>query len=111
MAVTAVDAVAGDVPLVAELNGLFAGNVRFGHPRRAIEFRDERKETRDEEEPAENTDARNRVRAAVEDLHSASRRSARKTLRPRKPAKNGPNGETRRRTTRVASLSRTHAES
>jgi hypothetical protein len=66
--VAAVDAVARDVPLVAELNRLLARHVDFGDPWRAIDLIDEVKKTADEEERAEDADPCNRVRAAVKNL-------------------------------------------
>ncbi len=49
MAVAAIDAVAGDMALVAELNRLIACDVRLGHPRGAIDLV-EQAEQRDDRE-------------------------------------------------------------
>src|SRR5262249_54788364 len=80
MAVAAVDAVAGDVPLVAELNRLFARDVRFGDPGRAVDFAEQPEETGDEEHRTEDADPSNRVGAAMKDLRHRieARRGARR---------------------------------
>src|SRR5262249_24925476 len=68
VAVPAVDAVAGDVALVAELNRLLARDLRLREPRRAIDLIEEVEKGRDEENGAEDADPSNRVRGAVKDL-------------------------------------------
>src|SRR5262249_40417863 len=68
VAVAAVDAVARDVPLVAELDRLLARGARLRHPRRSIHFVEESEERCDEEDTAEDADPRNRIRAAMKDL-------------------------------------------
>src|SRR5579862_2431050 len=68
VAVPAVETVAGDVPLVAELNRLFARDARLRHPRRTIDFREESEQAGDEEHGAKNTDAGDGVRAAMKNL-------------------------------------------
>ena len=72
MAVAAVDAVAGDVALVAELNRLLARDVRLGDPGRAVDFGEEPEQAGDEEHRAEDADPRDRVGAAVKDLRHRS---------------------------------------
>src|SRR5207249_9876499 len=57
VAVAAVDAVAGDVAFVAELNRLLARDARFGDPRRAVDFVEQAEQARDDEEGAEDADA------------------------------------------------------
>src|SRR5439155_10533841 len=75
VAVAAVDAVAGDVALVAELNRLLARDARFGDPRRSVHGVEEPEEGGDEENRAEDADPSNRVGAAVKDLwHLVDRR-------------------------------------
>src|SRR3954447_11915506 len=71
-AVAAVDVVAGDMPFLAEPDRLLGCDPRLGHPRRAIDHRRQREERGDDEHRAENTDARNRVRAAMKDLRHQS---------------------------------------
>ena len=66
--VAAVDAVAGDVAFVAELDRLLARGARFGHPWRAVHFGEQTEETRQEEHGAEDADPSNRVGAAMKDL-------------------------------------------
>jgi hypothetical protein len=68
MAVTAIDAVAGDVTLMTELNRLFAGDLRVGDPRGAMDLGDQPQQSGDDEERAEDTDSGNGVGAAVKDL-------------------------------------------
>src|ERR1700730_7264540 len=68
VAVAAVDAVAGDVALVTELNRLLACHLDLGHPGRAVDFGKESEEAGNEEDGAEDADLRNGVGAAVEDL-------------------------------------------
>src|SRR5689334_12320498 len=68
VAVAAVDAVAGDVTFVAELNRLFASDARPGHPRRSVDLCGQAEQASHDEHRAENTDARDRVGAAVKDL-------------------------------------------
>ena len=82
VAVAAVDAVAGDVALVAELDRLFARDVDVGHPRATgLTSREDQQQSADEENRAEDADPRNRVRAAVEDLrHRSCRCEPRKKL-------------------------------
>ena len=75
MAVAAVDAVAGDVALVAELDGLLARDVRLGHPGRAIDFVEQAEQAGDEEDRAEDTDAGDGVGAAMKDLRHRSSES------------------------------------
>src|SRR5262249_20760329 len=65
VAVAAVDAVARDVALVAELDRLLARDARFGYPGRPVDFRGEPEEAGDEENRTEDADPSNRVRAAV----------------------------------------------
>ena len=79
VAVAAVDAVAGDVALVAELNRLLARDVRLGHPGRAVDLGEEAEQAGDEEDRAEDADPSNRVRAAMKDLRHRSRRCERRT--------------------------------
>src|SRR4051812_23794562 len=68
VAVAAVDAVAGDVPLVTELDRLLARDVRLGDPRRAIDFAEQPAQAGDEEHRPEDADPSNRVGAAMKDL-------------------------------------------
>src|SRR5688572_23040846 len=76
--VAAVDAVAGHVALVAELDRLLARHVDLRHPRRAIDLIGEVEKTGNEEEGAENADPGYRVRAAMKNLrHIPSERSDR----------------------------------
>ena len=74
MAVAAVDAVAGDVALVAELDRLLARDAGLGDPGRAIDLGEEAEQAGDEEDRAEDADASNRVRAAMKDLRHRSAR-------------------------------------
>src|SRR5438552_15903048 len=53
--VPAIDAVSGDVPLVAELDRLLARNVRFGYPRRTVDSREQEEKSGNEEDSAEDT--------------------------------------------------------
>ena len=81
VAVPAVDAVAGDVPFVAELDRLLARDARAGDPRRAIDLLEQAEQAGDEEDRAEDADPSNRVGAAVEDLrHRSRRRTEERTL-------------------------------
>src|SRR5205085_2840123 len=68
VAVAAVDAIAGDVAFVAELDRLLARDARAGNPRRPVYLRRETKEPGDDEYCAEDADAGDRVGAAMEDL-------------------------------------------
>ena len=68
VAVATIDAVAGDVALVAELNRLLARDARLGDPRRSVHGVEEPAERGDEEDRAEDADPSNRVGAAVKDL-------------------------------------------
>ena len=68
MAIAAVDPVAADVPLVAELDWLPSCDVLVGDPRRAIRFVQEPDEQADEEERAKYREARNGVGASMKDL-------------------------------------------
>src|SRR2546427_368644 len=68
VAVAAVDAVAGDVSLVAELDRLLARDARLGDPGRAVDLVEEAEQARDDEKGAEDADAGKRVGGAVEDL-------------------------------------------
>ena len=68
VAVAAVDAVAADVSLVAELNRLFARDEGAGHPGRAVHFGEQSEQASDDEHRAEDADARDRVGAAMKDL-------------------------------------------
>src|SRR5262252_6104689 len=77
MAIAAVDAVARDVPLVAELNRLLARDVRLGHPRRAIDCAEQPAEAGDEEHRAKDADASNRVGGTMKDLRHRSKRDGR----------------------------------
>src|SRR5581483_1887284 len=85
VAIAAVDAVAGDVTFVAELDRLLARHVRLGDPGRAVDFVEEAEERGDEKDGAEDTDPRDRVGAAMKDLRhrasGASRRGDRKDTR------------------------------
>ena len=72
MAVAAIDAVAGDVTLMAELNRLFAGDLRVGDPRGAMDLGDQPQQSGDDEERAEDTDPGNGVGAAVKDLRHSN---------------------------------------
>src|SRR5215467_5137742 len=71
MAEPAVDAVAADVTFVAELDGLLARDARLRDPRRSIDLVEQAEERGHREDRAEDTDFRDRVGAAVEDLHEA----------------------------------------
>src|SRR5207244_1022074 len=68
VAVAAVDAVAGDVSFVAELDRLLARDARLGDPRRAVDLVEEAEQGRDDEDGAEDADAGKRVGGTVEDL-------------------------------------------
>jgi hypothetical protein len=76
VAVATVDAVAGDVPLVAELNRLRAGDAGLRHPRRAVHLVEEAKQTGDEKDGAKDADLCDCVGAAVKDLRHRSVRQA-----------------------------------
>ena len=77
VAVAAIDAVAGDVAFVAELDRLLARDVDLRHPRRSIDLIGEVEKAGDEEERAENADPCNRVRAAMKNLrHIPNERSS-----------------------------------
>src|SRR5262249_42030155 len=65
------EAVAGDVAFVAELDGLLARDVRLCHPGRSVDLVEEAEQAGYCEEGAEDTDFRDRIGAAVEDLHEA----------------------------------------
>ena len=77
VAVAAVDAIAGDVALVAELDRLFARDVRLGHPGRAVDRVGEPEQAGDDEDGAEDADTGDRVGAAMKDLRHRSGRSKR----------------------------------
>jgi hypothetical protein len=80
--VAAVDAVAGHVALVAELDRLLAGHIDLRDPRRAIDLIGEVEKTGDEEKCAEDTDPGYRVRAAMKNLrHIPSERPDRSISR------------------------------
>ena len=68
VAVAAVDAVAGDVALVAELQRLLARHVDLRDPRGAIDLVGEVEKTADEENRSENADPGNRVGASMKNL-------------------------------------------
>ena len=68
MAVAAVDAIAGDVPLVAELDRLFACDTSPGDPGGATDELDEAEKNRGEEDDGNDAGAGERVRAAAKDL-------------------------------------------
>src|SRR5262249_48865953 len=75
VAIAAVDAVARNVPLVAELNRLFARNVRFGDPGRSVDRAEQPAEAGDEKHRAEDANASNRVGGTMKDLRHRSKRS------------------------------------
>ena len=68
VAITTVNPQAFDVMLMTERNGLFAGHLRLGDIRRAIDGGDQKQGADDEEQSAEDADARDGVRARMKDL-------------------------------------------
>src|SRR5262249_35104145 len=90
VAVAAVDAVAADMTLVAELDGRFARDVRLRHPGRSVDLVEKAEERRDREQRAEDADFRDRVGTAVEYLHEApasGRATVHKAVPRRSPAR------------------------
>src|SRR5580765_4989067 len=88
MAVAAIDAVARDMALVAELNRLIACDVRLGHPRGAIDLVEQAEQRDDREYGAEDADPGDGVGAALEDLRhrvARSRGIAHRCVANRKP--------------------------
>src|SRR5262249_34267693 len=90
MAIAAIDPVAGDMPLVAELNRLLTRDANAGDPRRSVHRVRQAEQARHDEGRAENTDARDRVGAAMKYLRHLVLLTAYVTRRPRKPRR-GPN--------------------
>src|SRR5207249_6026116 len=66
--VAAIDTVAGDMALVAELDGLFARDAGLGYPGRTADGRRQHEQARDDENRTENAETRNGVGASMKDL-------------------------------------------
>src|SRR6266480_4110634 len=102
MAITAVDAQAGDVVLMAERHRLLADHARAGDVIGAHEFGPRPAQARHDEDAAKDTHARDGVEAAVEDLRHRLRLGVR-----RKVERSGrkSSADTYRRARRSAGLS------
>src|SRR6185369_18042189 len=68
VAVPAIDSDSSHVMLVAERNRLFAHNVRFREIRRTDKHADDRCQSRNDEDRAKDAEARQGIRAAMENL-------------------------------------------
>ena len=87
MTVAAIDPVAADMALVAELDRLFARDVSAGDPRRPVHFGDEHEQAADEKHCAENADSRDRIGARMKDLRHRSSEPERRMASDRMPTR------------------------